>query len=159
MAHRSPSFRLRRRGATTVELAVVLPVFFLFVFSLIEYGRLQLVSNLLNSACRSGARYGATEGITSASAQGKVQQILGAAVDINHLTVAVKDASVFDDDIGSLPGTAEDYEAMPNMTLETSDPRQLFLIRASIDYNDIAFVPFSILDGVTLYGQAFMRHE
>ena len=158
MAHRSRTLRMRRRGTTAVEAAVVLPVFLLFVFGLIEYGRLQLVSNLLNSACRGGARYGATEGVSAAAAQGKVEQVLGAAIDISDLTVVVKDAAVFDNG-GPLPSTAADYNAMPNLALENAEPRQLFLVRASVGYNDIAFVPFSILDGVTLHGQAFMRHE
>ncbi len=55
----SKSRRLRdRRGGTTVlEVAVVLPVFFTFVFGLIEYGRVQMVANVVKNACRQGARY------------------------------------------------------------------------------------------------------
>lgn len=150
--------RALRRGTTAVEVAVILPVLFIFVFGLIEFGRLQLVSNLMNAACRNAARYGSTEGITTAQAQARVEQILGTAMDPADVTVLVKDASVFDDG-GSLPSSASEYDAMPDLTLDTAEPRQLFLIRASVSYDDVAFVPFSILNGVTLSGQAFMRHE
>ena len=60
---------------------------------------------------------------------------------------------------GTLPSTASEFAALPDLSLENAEPRQLFLIRASIPYNDIAFIPFTVLEGVTLSGQAFMRHE
>jgi Flp pilus assembly protein TadG len=46
-----------RRGATTVEVAVVLSVALLFLFSIFEYGRYVLIENLLINAVRDGARY------------------------------------------------------------------------------------------------------
>jgi Flp pilus assembly protein TadG len=47
----------RRRGATAVEFAVVLSVFILFLFSVFEYGRFVMMSNLLINATREGCRY------------------------------------------------------------------------------------------------------
>jgi len=101
---------LRRRGTTAVEFAVILPILFTFIFGIIEYGRVQLVSNLLKTACRSGARYGATEGISTTDAQARVAQILGAAVDPSDADVVVKDAGVFDSG-GTLPSTASEFAA------------------------------------------------
>jgi len=46
-----------RRGATTVEGAVVLSVALLFLFSIFEYGRYVLIENLLINAVRDGCRY------------------------------------------------------------------------------------------------------
>lgn len=148
----------KRWGTTAVELAVILPVFFTFVFGIIEYGRLQLVNNLLKASCRSAARLGATEGVSTAEAQARVEEILGTTMNPSYVTVLVKDASVFDDG-GTLPSTPSDYEGLPDLDLDAATPRQLFMIRASVPYNDIAFIPFSVLDGVTLTGQAIMRHE
>jgi Flp pilus assembly protein TadG len=45
-----------RRGATLVETAAVLTVFFLFLLGIFEYGRFVMVRNLLDNAAREGAR-------------------------------------------------------------------------------------------------------
>jgi len=47
-----------RPGAATVELAVVAPIFFLFVLGLIEVGRGFMTSHLLTNAARVGCRQG-----------------------------------------------------------------------------------------------------
>ena len=45
-----------RRGATVVEFAVVSPLFFLFIFGLIEFGRYVMVQQALTNAAREGSR-------------------------------------------------------------------------------------------------------
>ena len=147
-----------RRGTTMVEFAMVLPVFFTFIFGIVEFGRLQLVSNMLTTACRNGARLGSTENVTTAAATTQVEEIMDAVLDVQDLTVMVKDASVFDTP-GPYPSSATDYNGLSDVELDDTEPRQFFLIRASVAYNDVALFPFAILDGVQLTGQALMRHE
>jgi Flp pilus assembly protein TadG len=48
---------LRRGGATTVEMAAVLSVLVLFLFSVFEYGRYVMIENVLINAAREGCRY------------------------------------------------------------------------------------------------------
>ena len=157
-SRRTRRTQAHRRGTTLVEFAMVLPVFFTFVFGIVEIGRLQLVSNMLTAACRNGARLGSTENVTTADAKARVNEILAAAITTEGVTVIVKDASVFDTS-GAYPSSAADYEALTDIELDEVEPRQLFLIRASVAYNDIALFPFAILDGVQLTGQALVRHE
>jgi Flp pilus assembly protein TadG len=57
MMIRRPVRSRSRGGATTVEMAVVLSVLLLFLFSIFEYGRYVLVENVLINAVRDGARY------------------------------------------------------------------------------------------------------
>lgn len=47
----------RRRGAALVEFAVVVSIFFLFMFGLLEYCRLVFVRQVVINASREGARY------------------------------------------------------------------------------------------------------
>ena len=155
---RTRQVRAARRGTTLVEFAMVLPVFFTFVFGIVEYGRLQLATNMLKTACRNGARLGSTESVTTADAKTRVEEILAAAFDTTHLTVIVKDASVFDT-AGPYPASASEFAALGDIELDDAEPRQLFLIRATVAYNDIALIPFSVLNGVQLSGQSLMRHE
>jgi Flp pilus assembly protein TadG len=57
MTIRQPNLSRARRGATVVEMAAVLSVLLLILFSIFEYGRYMLVENLLINAVRDGARY------------------------------------------------------------------------------------------------------
>ena len=56
-AHRKKRAAARtRRGATVVEFAVLAPVMFLFIFGIIEFGRLMMVQEAMTSAAREACR-------------------------------------------------------------------------------------------------------
>jgi Flp pilus assembly protein TadG len=147
-----------RRGTTVVETAIVLPVFLFFVFGLFEYAHARMVSNMLKTATRTAARYGATEGATTAEVRQRANQILASVMDPAQASILVKDASVYDSG-GSKPSSNQDFVNLPNKETSTAETRDLFLVRATVDYNDIALLPMPFMDGVQLSGQAFMRHE
>jgi Flp pilus assembly protein TadG len=63
-----------RRAATVVEFAVVAPVLFFVVLSIVEYGRQLMVMELLTDAARRGCRTAILEGTTT-------QQIKDTAVN------------------------------------------------------------------------------
>lgn len=54
--------RLRVRGQTLVEFALVAPIFFLILFSIIDFGRYVYTVQILNNAAREGARYAIVHG-------------------------------------------------------------------------------------------------
>ena len=147
-----------RRGTTIVETAIVLPVFLIFVLSLVEFGHALMINNVLRSATRAGARLGATEGQSSADVTTYVEQVLGGAMNPQAATITVKDASVFDDG-SSVPETSAEFDALPAAEVSGMEPRQLFMVRAQVNYNDIALVPMQFMQGVVLEGQSFIRHE
>ncbi len=153
-AHRAES----RQGTTVVETAFVLPVFLFFVLALIEFGHAMMVNNALRSACRAGARIGSTESRTTTDVQNHVRQVLGSAVNADAVQIFVKDAQSLDDG-APLPESGDGFEAMADIELADSEPRQMFLVRAKVPYNAIALVPMPFMEGVILEGQAFMRHE
>jgi len=147
-----------RSGTATVETAVVLPVYLLMLFAIIEFGHAQMVLNLLNSGVRNGARIGSTEGTTTNQVVARVLQTLGAAVPANKVTVLVRDASVYDTG-GTPPSTDAGVEALPALEVANAAPRQMFVVRARVDYNSICLVPMPFLKNVVLDAQAFMRRE
>ena len=147
-----------RFGTTLVETAIVLPVFLAFVFAIIEFGHAQLVNNMLNNACRTAARLGSVEGTTSADVVTRVNQAMAPVIDPGKVSVFVNDASVYDSG-GSPPTSGAGIEALPSVELYSAEPRQMFVIRARLNYNDIAIVPVPFLKDVVLNSQAFMRHE
>ncbi len=148
----------KRRGTTTVEAALVLPVFLTFIFAIVEFGHTQLVNNMLNTACRTAARVGAVEGTTTADIENEVLRILGSAFPTESVEIFVKDASVFDGG-GDPPSSGEEVESLGDLNVADAEPRQLFVVRAKVPYNDIALLPNSIMDSVILQSQSFMRHE
>ena len=155
---RRPIRSAHRDGTTTVEAAFVLPVFFFFVFALIEFSHAQLVNHLLSSACRNGARVGAVEGTSTEQVIGRVQQTLGSAINTSTVAIYVKDASVYDSG-GAPPTTGLGIQALPDLNVADAEPRQMFVVRATVQYNNIALVPMPFMNGVTLQSQSFMRHE
>ncbi len=52
--------RCNRRGASTVEAAIVLPLVFLFLFGILEYGRYVMMLQIATNAAREGAHYAVT---------------------------------------------------------------------------------------------------
>jgi Flp pilus assembly protein TadG len=72
-----------RRGATTVELALVLPVLFLVVFGAFEFSRLNMLKHLASVAAYEGAREGIIIGATTADVQAQVNGVLAAGGIIN----------------------------------------------------------------------------
>ena len=150
--------RALRRGTTIVETAFVLPVFLLLVLAMIELGHAQMVQNVLRSACRSGARLGSTEGQSTADVEAHVRRILAGAMDAEQVHVFVKDAGSIDGG-GGVPDSGTALEAMPAANLGEMEARSLFMVRARVNYNEIALVPMPFAEHVVLEGQAFMRHE
>ncbi len=154
---RRQSARLRL-GTTTVETAVVLPVFFLVVFGIFEIAHVQLVNNMINSACRKGARVGSVEGTTTSQVLSSVDGALGSVISTATVSVSVKNADVYDSGV-TPPTDGPSLEALPDIELSDAEPRQMFLVRASVPYNDVAIFPMSFMQNVVLEGLSFMRHE
>ena len=155
------SLASRRRGTTIVEAAMVLPVFFMFLFTIIEFGHSQLVINMLDAACRRAARYGSTNGVTTAEVLTQVENLVGTVAAPNDVTIIVKDASVYDTG-GTLPSSSEDFHALPDVEVADLEPRDLFLVRVEVQYSEVALVslPFlQSLENAVISGEAFTRHE
>jgi TadE-like protein len=151
----------RRRGTTIVEAAMVLPVFFMFLFTIIEFGHSQLVMNMLDAACRRAARYGSTNGVTTAEVITEVENLVGTVVDPNNVSIIVKDASVYDSG-DTIPSGSSELYGLPDVEVADLEPRDLFLVRVEVPYNEVALVrlPFLVsLENAIMSGEAFTRHE
>ncbi len=147
-----------RLGTTLVETALVLPVLLTLLWAIIEFGHAQLVNNMLNRACRTAARIGSVEGTNTTQVLARIDRIMETVVDPEKVTAFVNDASVYDSE-SATPTTGSGIEALPSLELSDAEPRQMFVVRARLAYNDIAIVPMPFLSNVMLSGQAFMRHE
>ncbi|MEP7341699.1 MAG: TadE/TadG family type IV pilus assembly protein [Acidobacteriota bacterium] len=89
-------FGLRRlqRGGTLVELALILPIFFLLIFGVLDFGRGIWAYNTLSYASREGVRYAIVRGSKSQTpaSVSDIRQIVIAqtgGLDASKLTVTV----------------------------------------------------------------------
>jgi Flp pilus assembly protein TadG len=76
----SPRRDRRRRAATLVESSMVLSIFLLFLFGIIEYARFVMIYQGMQNAAREGARYAVAvinpESVSDANVQAEVQRRL-----------------------------------------------------------------------------------
>jgi Flp pilus assembly protein TadG len=61
--------RWGRPATSLVEFALVVPVFFLVIFGILEYARLLFAIQLVNNAAREGARYAVVNTTTATTAE------------------------------------------------------------------------------------------
>ncbi len=85
---RLPTCPPARRGALTVEFALVAPLVFLVVFGAIEFARLNMLINTMENAAYEGARRGIVPGATVANVEAESEAILQAVGAVNaHVVV------------------------------------------------------------------------
>jgi len=77
-----------RRGATTVEFAVVLPMLILFVFAALEFSRANMLRNTIENAAFEGARIGIVPGASATDVEAAAQNLLD-MLRINDSTITV----------------------------------------------------------------------
>src|SRR5207247_1171769 len=94
---RMSAHRLRkpRAGINVVEFAVVVPIFFLFVFGIIEIARGFMTQHLLTNAARAGCRLGILNGKTTDDIKTAVNTVLaGQTIGGFAVTVTVNGKAV-----------------------------------------------------------------
>lgn len=146
-----------RRGAVTVEVALTLPVFAVFLAGLMEFGHVFMVSNTLNAAARSGARLGSVEGITTSQVVSRVNTVVGKSFPSGKATVIVRDASVFD--TSSVAASTLDFTKLPAKDLSTAKTGDLFAVHVKVPYKNVALLPPYWFKNHNITGMALMRHE
>ena len=67
-----------RRGAATVEMALAVPILFIVIFAIFEFGQAFLMQHLLQNAAREGCRTGVLPHSTNAAVLASVNKALQA---------------------------------------------------------------------------------
>jgi Flp pilus assembly protein TadG len=121
-----------------VEFAIVAPIFVLFVFGMIEYGRMVMVQQVLTNATREGARLSVLEGATRT-------EVLDAVVDYctaSRVSVTATDLTLTPND----PATASFGEPVT--------------VAISIPFSRVSWLPSPMYLGATqLNATSVMRKE
>jgi len=149
-----PADRTARRGVTSVEFAVIAPIFFLMVLGLITWSQVYMVQADLTEAARLAVRRGVVEGTTT-------QQMKDTAVNyLQGVGVSGETANVI---INDGNGNVVEAQNVPPFTELT--------VAVQVPFNSVTWVPAGIqfyVPGVgnitvgptgTLQGQFTMRRE
>ena len=68
---------LQREGTTSVEMALVLPIFLAFVFGCMEFSRISMIRSQTANAAYEAARFAMVQGSSTVDAQQSVTESLG----------------------------------------------------------------------------------
>jgi Flp pilus assembly protein TadG len=133
----------KRRGASAVEMAMVLPIFLLVIFGMVEFGRAFMAEHLIANGARMGARRSVVEGSTNAECEQIVKDFCADSLGISSDKVTV---SIEDDE-----KTAVD--------LASATTGDMCTISVSVAFDQISFLPGSFLGGAQISGSCTMERE
>lgn len=127
---------LRRTAAATLEFAVVLPVFLLFLWGIFEFGRVLMVEHALQRAAAEAARTAVVPEATTQEALAAAEAVL-AANGISGATIEFDPPDLAD-----------------------LSPGEQINVRVTVPAAQVRWLPFSsVLGNVTLEGEASMVKE
>lgn len=131
-----------------VETALVLPIFFMIVLGIIEFGRAMMVAQLLTNGAREGARLAIMADATNTSVETAVLDFVESSVGVPRGNVSVT--------ITVTPATGNPD---PGNNLANANKRDLCNILVSVPFADVDYLPGEYLADRNLIGQCAMRRE
>lgn len=138
----------RRRGASAVEMALVLPVFLVVILGIIEFGRAMMVSNLITNAARQAGRMSTLEGTTNAEVTAYINNFLSQSVGATGASAST-----------TISISPADGNADPENEIGNAGSGDLITIKVQVPFNDVALIPGSYLAGRNLTATIMMQHE
>ncbi len=125
-----------RRGAALVEFAILVPVFLVVLFGIVEYGQFLYVKQSVTLAAREACRIVVLPGTTKEQAIGRAYNVLSEA-GISNFSIT------FDPD--------------PPTSASDGDP---ITVTVEVDFSQISWLGTPMyLDGVNIRATAVMRRE
>lgn len=137
-----------RSGAALVETALVLPIFFMVVLGIIEFGRAMMVAQLLNNGAREAARLAIMDGSTNAQVDASVRGFVSSAAGVDPAKLTVT--------ITVTPATGNPD---PGNDVSLARRRDLCEVQVKVSFSEVDYIPSKFLATSQLTGQAAMRHE
>lgn len=133
--------RIRRRGATAVEMAIVAPLFFLLILAIVEFARMVMVQQALTNAAREGCRKATltttkSDSVVEARVRQHLQTSLANANDTGACRVTV---------------TPSDFSTITEGTFIT--------VHVEVNYSDVTWLPPKFLGNAVLHGKATVKRE
>lgn len=125
------------RGAAAVELAVTLPILMMFIFGVVEFGRVFSVMHVMNTAAREGARIAVLPGSDNAKVEDRINQILNGS------------------------GLTADAMEFSPANIAAANRNEPVMVRVAINFDSVALFGSFMkgLQGKQMQSMAIMRKE
>lgn len=137
-----------RRGAALVEMAIVLPIFLMVSFGIIEFGRAMMVANMVTNSAREGARMAVLDGSSNAQVTQAVHDFLQAALKVKPADVAV-----------TITITPAAGNPDPANQCAAATARDLIAVDVQVPFSKVSILPATYIKTGNLIGRSAMRHE
>jgi Flp pilus assembly protein TadG len=136
---RCPSKRMKRPGASAVEMALVTPLFLTLVLAMIEASRLGMVTQMVTTAAREGCRVAVLNGSTQTDVQNRINAVLsGSGIPAGTVTPTCPSPYTWTTAPGGTPIT----------------------VSLSVPYNQVSWLKVAVfLKGATISVSATMSSE
>ncbi len=131
-----------------VEAALVLPLFFLAIGAIVEFGQGMMVSQLMTNAAREGARRAILDGSTNTGVEQHIENILVPTLNVTTTDIAVTIT------ITPAPGNTTVDDNLVNI-----QSRDLVKVVTEVPFSKVSFVAGQWLTGTNLNGESTMRRE
>ncbi|MDE0864960.1 MAG: pilus assembly protein [Rubripirellula sp.] len=130
----------RRRGATAVEMAIVLPLLLVLVFGIIEFGRAMMVQQILVNTAREATRRAVIPGATDEQVYKIIDGYLANA-GIDEFDVKLE----LDDTPHDLEEEIENGESLYSDSIENAHSKTRVGIEVSVLHEDVAWGPLRMI--------------
>lgn len=131
-----------------VEMALVLPIFFMVVLGIVEFGRAMMVGQMVTNAAREGTRMGIVDGETNTTVTNWIEDFLENSINVDPndvtVTITVTEAT------GNPPASNQ---------IGNASAKDLITVHVSVPFDEVSYVPGDYLNGKNLTAQSAMRHE
>jgi Flp pilus assembly protein TadG len=136
-----------RKGAAAVEFALVMPLFFMLILGIIEFGRAIMVEQIITNAAREGARIAIVPGTSTAATQAQVANYL-----VNGAVISSSSSL-------NSGGNNPQFSVNPSPP-SSATSGSLVTVTVSVPYNSVAWLPTAMfLGNATMTATCTMRTE
>lgn len=147
---RSETLRSRKRkGAALVEMALVIPIFCMVVFGIVEFGRAFMIGQLVTNAAREGVRQAVTGDFTNANVSADIKSFLYSSAKISDSDVTITYTVT----------PAAGNPAVAGNEVSNCTSKDLITVNVSVPFSKVSLLPPSYLKTTSIKGQASMRFE
>ena len=138
----------KRCAAAIVEAALVLPIFFMVILGIVEFGRAMMVSQLLTNSAREGVRLAIVSGTTNSECETAIKDFLTSNLGITNADITV-----------TITVTPANGNPDPSNNVANANTRDLCSIQVLVAFDKVSFAPPTYLTSQNLIGQCAARHE
>lgn len=132
-----------------VEAALILPIFFMVVLGIVEFGRAFMICQLLQNSAREGCRRAVTGAYTTSQIISNIRS--------DMQTGGVKDPSVLN--ISVIVTVAPGNPTVANNEVANAATQDLVAVTVGVPFTQVALIPGNYLGSKMLTGRSTMRHE